>query len=75
MHIGDNDDLQSTKTPTKRKHSKKDTNPLISNTERISPDLKNQISITWIVKTLVFHHQKMLMKLERLLVNLLPTKS
>jgi hypothetical protein len=40
MHIGDNDDSQSTKTPTKRKHGKKDTNPLISNTERISPELK-----------------------------------
>jgi hypothetical protein len=40
MHIGDKDDTQSTKTPTKRKHSNKETNPLISNTEHISPELK-----------------------------------
>jgi hypothetical protein len=31
MRIGDKDDTQSTKTPNKRKHSNKETNPLISN--------------------------------------------
>jgi hypothetical protein len=75
MRIGDNDDSQSTKTPTKRKHGSKDTYPLISNTERISPDLKkNPLSIIWIATTLDFHHQKRLTKLERLLANLLHIK-
>jgi hypothetical protein len=45
MRIGDNDDPNSTKTPTKRKHGNKDTNPLLSNTERISPDLKKKPNI------------------------------
>jgi hypothetical protein len=40
MRIGDKDEVQSNQTPTKRKHNNRDINHLLSNTERVSPDLK-----------------------------------
>jgi hypothetical protein len=40
MRIGDKDDVHTKQTPTKRKHNNRDVNYLLSNTERVSPDLK-----------------------------------